>query len=226
MTSYDPMDLQKLLATAYDAGCRYAVLEVSSHAMDQERFAGIDFDIAALTNITADHLDRHKTVDEYAKSKQKLFHALAQNRKGVAILPKDDSYGKKRFETMSFGKKIDYAVDTTASLSATDCVLDRDGSHAKIDYIGTEAYLDTKLVGKYNISNILAATGILLSLDQPLDDIMSAMHDYIQEPGRQEKYEHLDCDWYVDFAHTVNGLRVTLEYLSSIKKNGRLICVF
>jgi UDP-N-acetylmuramoyl-L-alanyl-D-glutamate--2,6-diaminopimelate ligase len=138
MTSYDPMDLQKLLATAYDAGCRYAVLEVSSHAMDQERFAGIDFDIAALTNITADHLDRHKTVDEYAKSKQKLFHALAQNRKGVAILPKDDSYGKKRFETMSFGKKIDYAVDTTALLSATDCVLDRDGSHAKIDYIGTE----------------------------------------------------------------------------------------
>jgi UDP-N-acetylmuramoyl-L-alanyl-D-glutamate--2,6-diaminopimelate ligase len=226
MTSYDPMDLQKLLATAYDAGCRYAVLEVSSHAMDQERFTGINFDIAALTNITADHLDRHKTVDEYAKSKQKLFHVLAQNRRGVAILPKDDSYGKKWFETMSFGKKIDYAVDTTASLSASNCILDRDGSHAKISYLSTDSYLDTSLVGTYNIANILAATGILVSLDQSLDDIMSVLHDYKQEPGRQEKYEHLGCDWYVDFAHTVNGLRVTLEYLSSIKKEGRLICVF
>lgn len=81
MTSLDAFDLQSLLSTAKNEGCKIAVLEVSSHGLDQQRFEGIDFDAGILTNITHDHLDYHKTMDNYANTKKKLFKSIINNKK-------------------------------------------------------------------------------------------------------------------------------------------------
>ncbi len=93
MTSYDPLVLQKILAHAYEAGCRYVVLEVSSHGFHQKRFHGIDFSVGVLTNITPEHLDYHKTMAAYAAEKQKLFRRVQQSTTAprAAILPVDDT---------------------------------------------------------------------------------------------------------------------------------------
>lgn len=107
MTSYDPMDLHNLLRMAVDYGCTHAVLEVSSHGLQQYRFKYIPFHVAVLTNITSEHLDYHKNIDQYAASKQKLFRILQdQGQKGVAVLPLDDQYGKRRSQHMHFGTMI------------------------------------------------------------------------------------------------------------------------
>ncbi len=110
MTSYDPMQLQSILSKARKEGCKYAVLEVSSHGLEQKRFNGITFDGAALTNITPEHLDYHKTMENYAKAKQKLFHLVEQNRSHTtfAILPQEDTWGEKRYKSMDFPTKLSY----------------------------------------------------------------------------------------------------------------------
>lgn len=93
MTSYDPMDLQKYLALGLQEGCTYAVLEVSSHALAQRRFKKVKFSVAALTNITNEHLDYHQTFENYAVAKQKLFRQLQESGKeGIAVLPMDDKF--------------------------------------------------------------------------------------------------------------------------------------
>ncbi|HCB51695.1 TPA: hypothetical protein DEP21_03935 [Patescibacteria group bacterium] len=110
MTSLDIYDLQSTLAIAKDSGCKIAILEASSQGIDQYRFEGVQFDVAVLTNITHDHLDYHKTMDNYAKSKKKLFNYVLNNKKNnkYAIFPSDDERGRKRFEEMPFDKKISY----------------------------------------------------------------------------------------------------------------------
>ena len=97
MTSPDVMDMYEYLSEAKAQGCNIAVLEVASHGLEQERFYGIDFDMGILTNITPEHLDYHKSMEEYAKSKKKLFTNIINNKKPnkMAVLPKDDKIGKE-----------------------------------------------------------------------------------------------------------------------------------
>ena len=92
MTSLDPSHLQALLANAKQQGCHYAILEVASHGISQNRFEGVEFDMAVLTNVTSEHLDYHKTFDNYANTKKKLFQSVLKNKKTVkyAVFPKDD----------------------------------------------------------------------------------------------------------------------------------------
>jgi UDP-N-acetylmuramyl tripeptide synthase len=121
MTSLDNFDLQSLIATAQERGCKIAVIEVSSHGLDQERFAGIEFDFAVLTNITRDHLDYHGTMENYAESKKKLFKYVLANgkEKKYAAICVDGKYGKKRFEEMAFDKKISFSLQASSVMKAT-----------------------------------------------------------------------------------------------------------
>lgn len=110
MTSYDPLALQRLLSIAYKEGCTHAILEVSSHGLHQKRFANIPFHVGVLTNITAEHLDYHGTIDRYAKEKQKLFRHVqrTQGKYNIAVLPIDDRRGKIWAERLSFKQTITY----------------------------------------------------------------------------------------------------------------------
>ncbi len=117
-TSLEPAQLQSILATAKHEGCTYAVLEVASHGIAQNRFAGVDFDMAILTNITNEHLDYHKTFEAYANTKKKFFQSVLKNKKPVkyAVFPKDDESGRQWEEEMNFDKFLSYSIAASAAL--------------------------------------------------------------------------------------------------------------
>ncbi|MBU0627433.1 hypothetical protein KKG31_04460 [Patescibacteria group bacterium] len=137
MTSLDIYDLQSTLAIAKDSGCKIAVLEVSSHGMDQSRFEGTDFDCAVLTNITHDHLDYHGTMEHYIQAKKRLFTYVLRNKKAskYAVLPADDAVGRKWFDELAFDKKVNYSVTSSSMLKAEKINYTTTGSEIIFSYL-------------------------------------------------------------------------------------------
>lgn len=227
MTSYDPMDLHNILEMAVKYGCTHAVLEVSSHGLEQYRFKNIPFHVAVLTNITAEHLDYHRNIDQYAASKQKLFRILQnQGKKWVAVLPLDDQYGKRRAQRMHFGTLIGYWFSSSANLQATMIREHEQSTSFTATYMGKPFPLESPLVGRFNVQNLLAAFGAGIWCGLSLEGMISSLSWYIHSPGRQTHVALGNADRYIDFAHTPNGLEVMLNYLNMIKKEGRVICLF
>lgn len=149
MTSYDPMDLQRLLARARDEGCTHAVLEVSSHGLVQERFLGISFTAAALTNITPEHLDYHKTMAAYAEAKKKLFRLVEQNVHAlhtIAVLPLDNTYARQWMEQIHVDRMIDYSAVSDATLCAHNIQEHLTHTTATIEMMGKSYQLELPLV--------------------------------------------------------------------------------
>jgi len=113
MTSYDPLDLHNILYAALEEKCTHAVIEASSHGLQQYRLKHIPFQVGVLTNITEEHLDYHKSLEQYALSKQTLFrYVQKQGKKGVAVLPMDDTYGRRWLKHIRFGKTISYGASS------------------------------------------------------------------------------------------------------------------
>jgi UDP-N-acetylmuramoyl-L-alanyl-D-glutamate--2,6-diaminopimelate ligase len=162
MTSLDNFDLQSLLATAKQRGCTLAILEVSSHGLEQARFEGIKFDFAVLTNITQDHLDYHGNMDNYAETKKKLFKYVLQNGKEnkYAAMCVDDRYGKKWFEEIAFDKKVSFSLQNSSVLKATHIEEGLEGTYFEFSYLGQKYSGTTQLIGSYNVANILAALAV------------------------------------------------------------------
>lgn len=227
MTSYDPMDLHNILRLAADYGCTHAVLEVSSHGLQQYRFKHIPFQVAVLTNITAEHLDYHRNIDQYAASKQKLFRILQdQGKKWVAILPLDDQYGKRWSQYMHFGTIIGYGFGGSANLNASMIKEHEQNTDFMVNYMGKSQHVNSPLVGRFNVQNVLAAFGAWLGAGLSLDNMIASLPTYQHSPGRQYHVALWWADRYIDFAHTPNGLETMLNYLSNIKNQWRLICLF
>jgi dTDP-glucose pyrophosphorylase len=186
--------------------CEYVVLEVTSHGLDQERVAGIDFEIGVLTNITHEHLDYHESWQAYRRAKAKLFEGVS-----LAVLNKDD----KSFNYISRfvpkkGKIVSYALKKAADLNSEDVVLPN----------------KTKLLAEYNLANALAAVAVTQKLGVSEKDIKTALSSFKLPTGRLEKInEGQDFDVYIDFAHTPNALEKVLSHLKKETK-GRLITVF
>lgn len=227
MTSYDPMDLHNILEVAVKYGCTHAVLETSSHGLSQYRFKGVPFAIAALTNITAEHLDYHRNMDEYAASKQKLFRLVQkQGKKSVAVLPLDDEYGKRRSHRMHFGKTITYGFWSSASLQAKMIREHTDHTTCTIMHVGQSFSVHSPLLGRFNVQNLLAAFGVGLWAGLSMEVMIDALSSYTHAAWRQHHLQLWWADRYIDFAHTPHGLEVMLNYLDSIKQDGRVICLF
>ena len=169
MTSLDPSHLQALLAMAKQAGCKYAVLEVASHGIAQNRFEGVEFDMAVLTNITSEHLDYHKTFDNYANTKKRLFQSVLKNKKRVkyAVFPKDDEKGRQWEDEMNFDKFLSYSLAASSSLKGENIRLSADGTSFDVSYLGNNYTVNMPLRGRYNVYNALAAfsVGMLLGID-------------------------------------------------------------
>ena len=228
MTSLDVFDLQSILATAKDSWCKIAVLEVSSHGLDQYRFEGVDFDFAVLTNITHDHLDFHGTFERYAQSKEKLFKYVLSNKKQnkYASFPSDDKIWRQRFEDMPFDKKLSYSVTASSSLKAENIQISAAWTAFSILYLGKPYNITTKLVGEFNVYNILAALSVVLQMGVDIDQAIATIASFETVTGRMEHIEKNGIHCFVDFAHTPDALDKTLDYLNQIKWSGRLITVF
>ncbi len=228
MTSLDIYDLQSTLAMAKDSWCKIAVLETSSHGLDQYRFEGVDFDFAVLTNVTLDHLDYHGDMDHYVKAKKMLFDYVIKNSKKnkYASFPMDDKIGRQRFDEMPFDKKVWRSIVWSSSLKAEKINEKTDGTDFTVSYLGKEYPVSTHLLWSFNVYNILAALSVALQIGVSMEHAITSIQKVVWVTGRMERIEKNGVHCFVDFAHSPDALEKTLQYLSSIKWTNKLITVF
>jgi len=227
-----PIDLQGELASARDAECQNAVMEISSHALAQHRAWSIPFEAAVFTNLTQDHLDYHKDLDDYFEAKALLFNR--DYLKGRAIINKEDKYGQQLIERLATGQVWTYSVaDATADLYTEALSYGATGVSGTICTPQGREKFTSPLVGQFNLENLLAAVGAALHLGLSLSQVMKSLPHFTGVPGRMERVQVADAAAYkaqdisviVDYAHTPdsldNALRAARPFIA-----GDLICVF
>ncbi len=231
MTSPDPFTLNRLFREAENAGCEYAVIEVSSHALFYGRVSGIDFDVAVMTNISQDHLDLHKTMDNYVDTKLRLFRGLVEFRrkrgiKKVSVVNLDSPYCEKFLEPTA-DVIYTYGNAANAQIRATDVETGKAGTKFSVKMPSNRFLISTKLRGTFNVANILAATAVLISQKIQPDAIAATMAKFEVVPGRLEEVPNdRGITVFVDYAHTEESLKSVLETIRSFPDTGRIITVF
>jgi len=222
-TTPGPGELQGYLSKMHSLGVRYCAMEVSSHALDQERVGGVNFSCAIFTNLTQDHLDYHKNLEDYFQAKAKLFRFLPET--SVAIINNDDKYGC-RIKRLTSARVITYGIRNKSIVMARDIKFSITGSSFTLAAPKIKAEIKTGLVGRHNIYNLLA--GIAWGLSEGLDfkDIKSGVEKFKTAPGRLEKIAcNKGYDVFVDYAHTPDALFNVVTALRPLVR-GRIIVVF
>jgi len=222
------VDLQAQLADARSAGATYGVMEVSSHALDQKRVLGCEFDVAVFTNLTQDHLDYHPTMADYFEAKAKLFASPFFAPKGRAVVNADCEYGQQLIARL--GDRVwSYSLENPdADLFATELNLTPTGASGILKTPCGETAFSLPLVGRYNLENMLAAVGAVLHSGVSLATIAAALPKFAGVPGRMERVEitpEQDIAAIVDYAHTPDSLENALKAMRPFV-SGRMICVF
>ncbi len=228
-TTPDVIVLQQLLAQMRARGMDAVVMEVSSHALDQGRVAGIEFDTAVFTNLTQDHLDYHGTMENYARAKARLFDLVSAHgtKTGkTAVLNADDA-ASETMRAHTHCPIISYGVENTADLAARDVHLAQDGMDLTLVHGAAEPVkLHIGITGLFNVYNVLAATGAAYAEKVPAADIAAALRAFTGVPGRFELVrEGQDFSIIVDYAHTPDGMENVLRTARAVTA-GRIIAVF
>jgi UDP-N-acetylmuramoyl-L-alanyl-D-glutamate--2,6-diaminopimelate ligase len=223
LTTPDCLTIAKSQAQMLKAGAKYMVIEASSHALDQNRVAAINFKAAAFTNLTGDHLDYHKTTENYLAAKSKLFAMLSPD--ATAVLNKQSPFAEQ-IAQCTRAKVIWFAVDEEADLSAEIHSIDDSGTTFTLRYKGQSIRIKTPLLGRFNVANYLAAAGLCLSAGLDLETVARGLSALDAIPGRLENVKS-DAPFtvLVDFAHTDDALDNVLSTLKPLCK-ARLIVVF
>ncbi|MEI6242265.1 MAG: UDP-N-acetylmuramoyl-L-alanyl-D-glutamate--2,6-diaminopimelate ligase [Chlamydiota bacterium] len=222
-TTPDQISLQKMLREMRMNECSACAMEVSSHGLIQERTKHVDFDVGIFTNLTLDHLDYHKTMEEYAKAKQKLFASLGNN--GVAIINADSSYASFMAEPVK-GRVLYYGIDAGCDIKAESISFSPRKSEFVVTYQDQREKFSSHLIGRFNVYNILAAIAVGISRGIPLRVLQSIISTFEQVPGRLERVIHRkNFHVFVDYAHSDDALQNVLLTLREIKKN-RILTVF
>lgn len=231
MTSPDPFTLNRLLKEAEKAGCEYAVIEVSSHALFYRRVHGLDFDVAVMTNISQDHLDLHKTMENYVETKFRLFSSLVEGRrkkgvKKISVVNLDSPYADRFLEAVA-DVVYTYGKAPSAQIRATDVEPASRATAFKIRMPSNVFPMRMKLRGDFNVSNVLAATAVLISQKVPQDSITATVRSFDTVPGRLEEVPNdRGLQIFVDYAHTEESLRSVLETVRTFPETKRIITVF
>jgi UDP-N-acetylmuramoyl-L-alanyl-D-glutamate--2,6-diaminopimelate ligase len=222
-TTPGPIEIQSLLAEMLESGVEYAAMEVSSHALDQNRIEGVDFSSAIFTNFTQDHLDYHLTMEKYFLAKAKLFKSL--NKNAFAVLNNDDPYSE-RIKKITAASVITYAIEKEAEVMAIDIKLDISATNFSLICGKAKMPLTFRLIGKHNVYNALAAAAWGIKEELPPALIKSALEKFKFVPGRLER---IDCAGgnlvFVDYAHTEDALANVIKTLRQVSKK-RIIVVF
>ena len=226
-TTPESLEVQQLMAQMVHGGCTACVMEVSSHALEQKRVFGIEFDVAVFTNLTGDHLDYHGTMENYYQAKKKLFSSLGEGiKKGAAIINIDDAFGARLYDDTRLEVMFSYGLQKPARLRATNIELSRDGVRFVVEAPGRNFAVRSPLIGRHNIYNILAALGAGLALDIPVAQLQGALNAMPPVPGRLEKVSiGQPFGVFVDYAHTDDALRNVLTTLREMTP-GRLLVTF
>ena len=221
LTTPDIFSVYQYLKMMVDQDFNHAIMEVSSHAIDQGRVAGLEFAVAAFTNISHDHLDYHKTFRSYLETKQRLFTDLSQ--KAVAITNVDDRNGEVMTQ-LSKAKIKTYGLRNVADYKAKLLEFDFSGMHIQI---GSHDFY-THLVGKFNVSNLLAVVAISDQLGFERMEVLTKLSQVKTAPGRFElvRNQQKDITSIVDYAHTPDALENVLKTIDQVnKRRGKVITV-
>ena len=226
-TTPESVDLQQMLAQMVRADCGACVMEVSSHALQQKRVWGIDYDVSIFTNLTQDHLDYHGGMEDYFAAKRRLFQPdwpVQKSQTGVINI--DDSYGERIAAGNSPAIRMTYGIEKSAELRATRLELTRECSRFTVETSRHTFACRLPLIGRHNVYNALAAIGAGLALEIPIPKIQSALNALPPVPGRLEA---IRCTQpfgvFVDYAHTDDALLNVLKTLREITE-GRVLLTF
>lgn len=232
-TTPDAIQVQKQFNDLKQQGFKTVAMEVSSHALDQGRVNGVQFDLAVLTNLTRDHLDYHGTVEAYAEAKRRLFYWPALQH---AVLNLDDAFGQRLAKELSSSQVQvwGYGVGEVAnypqhSVIATAAKFDAQGIQATVSTPLGSGELRAPVLGRFNLHNLLAALSSLLAKGVALSQALAALQQVQTVPGRMQRVQvagkAVDVLVVVDFAHTPTALQQALR-AAQVHTAGRLICVF
>jgi UDP-N-acetylmuramoyl-L-alanyl-D-glutamate--2,6-diaminopimelate ligase len=224
-TTPESTAIQALLAEMRDAGTKAAVMEVSSHALAQDRIAGMRFAAAGFTNLTRDHLDYHGDMETYFAAKRRLFaEHLAEG--GTAVVNARDPYGVRLADQLGPGRTVwRYGIRAEDALRAEDARLGLSGIAARFETPRGAFDVRSPLTGAHNLENLLCAAGLALALGIPPDAVARGLSRSPGAPGRLQKVEANGVAVFVDYAHTDDALARALAALRALSPR-RLICLF
>lgn len=217
-----PKELYKYLSDFYDAGCNYVSIETTSERLLANRLSELNFEVAIFTNLSRDHLNTHKTMENYLLAKAKLFELVKDT--GFSIINSDDKYAKEVIKRAR-GKVITYGIDSDANVTAKDIMVTADQLTFTLIDNDNEYYIDSPLSGKFNVYNLMAAFITCTRLGYTPKMVIDAIKLLKPISSRQT---YVDCNQpykvMIDYAHTANALRNLLEYIN-ITNRGRVIIV-
>jgi len=230
-TTPEAMELNQLFARALEAGCTEAVMEVSSHALEQQRVYGVPFDVAVFSNLTRDHLDYHGTMEEYFASKTILFKGLGTEPPRAAVINIEDEYGQRLIKVLKKQQElITYGIDS-GDFRARDLSIEKSGTKFTLVTPTGQYPVWSPLLGRVNVLNLVAASAAAYARNVEPSAIVLAADELAQVPGR---FQRVDVGQpftvIVDYAHTDDALRnltaVARDFLAQRGGSGRVITVF
>jgi UDP-N-acetylmuramoyl-L-alanyl-D-glutamate--2,6-diaminopimelate ligase len=240
-TTPEASDLLKIFADGVQAGVTEAVMEISSHALEQERVWGIPVDVAIFTNLTQDHLDYHGTMENYAAAKAKLFAGVGAKPPRVAVINADDAYGESMTRTLGGGNSIAFEINNPKLITygignseATHCAFNvrhsSTGTTFAFDTPLDNLPIQSPLIGRVNVSNLLAAMCAALARGLTFDEVADSVKSLRPVPGRFQAVSSGDTGItvVVDYAHTDDALRNLIVLGRELvgKRGGRVITLF
>jgi len=224
-TTPESLDLQKYLAEIVHAGGTHAVLEASSHALAMDRLWGCPFAVAIFTNLTRDHLDYHKTFEEYFSAKRRLFEGTGAAAPAAGVINRDDEYGQKLAGLAS--RTLTYGLEPGADVTTRKPTLSLSGLEFTADTPAGKIEIRSKLVGRPNVYNLLATIGAGVALGLSKEVIAAGIAQLSAVPGRFERIEAGQPFLVVvDYAHTDDALRNLLATAKELNRDGRIITLF
>ena len=224
-TTPESLDLQNFLAEVVRAGGTHAVLEASSHALALDRLWGCAFAVAIFTNLTRDHLDYHGTFEDYFAAKRRLFEGLGAAAPATGVINRDDEYGKKLAGLAV--RTLTYGLEPGADITTRKPVLSSSGIECTAETPIGKIGIQSRLIGRINVYNILAAVGAGVALHLAPEVIAAGITQLAAVPGR---FERVDLGQpflvFVDYAHTDDALRNLLATARGLNPDGRIITLF
>ncbi|OEF99522.1 UDP-N-acetylmuramoyl-L-alanyl-D-glutamate--2,6-diaminopimelate ligase [Vulcanibacillus modesticaldus] len=230
-TTPDALELQKSFAKMLDVGSDYAIMEVSSHALDIGRVRGVQYHIAVFTNLTQDHLDFHETMEKYREAKGLLFSQMGNTydsnvkKNKYAVLNADDR-ASEYYKRITAAQVITYGIDKEADVRATKIVISSHGTSFILESFRGTIEINLKMIGKFSVYNALAATAVALIEGISLEKIKRSLEAI---PGVDGRFESVnlgqDFTVLVDYAHTPDSLENVLKTIKEFVK-GKIYCVF
>jgi UDP-N-acetylmuramoyl-L-alanyl-D-glutamate--2,6-diaminopimelate ligase len=227
-TTPESLEIQGLLATMRDNGCRACAMEVSSHALDQDRVFGLPFAAAVFTNLTQDHLDYHGTMEKYFEAKVRLFDITAESSpRSALIINGDDAWGRKLVERFQHtGRVTRFGFGVHNEFRAINVRYDLTGTTFELEAKGRSFLVRSPLIGDFNVYNALGALAAAHGVGLNLREAVKSLQNAPQVPGRMERVsENSRFQVFVDYAHTPDGLENALRTARALRPR-RLITVF